>query len=112
MDTSLPRKCVVGGVLEDGMSFTFTFCVMFSSDNFGDIGLDDGTTSVINTVNGGVSDGGTFGVFLFFGRGPVDDIVAFFEAWDGVSFRESAFVFLPGGAGFGHGIFAGETVFL
>ena len=93
------------------MSFTFAFSVVLSSDGFSDVGLYNGTTPVINTVYSGVLDGGaTFFSFLFWG--PIDNVIAFFESRDGVTFRDGSFVFLPGGAGFGHGFFAGDTVFL
>ena len=94
------------------MSFTFAFSVVLSSDNFSDVGLYNGTTPVINTVNSGVWDGGaTFLSFLFWGW-EIDNVIAFFEARDGVTFRDGTFVFLPGGTGFGHGLFSGDTVFL
>ena len=93
------------------MSFTFAFSVVLSSDNFSDVGLYNGTTPVINTVYSGVWDGGaTFFSFLFWG--PIDNVIAFFESRDGVTFRNGTFVFLPGGTGFGHGLFAGDPVFL
>ena len=94
------------------MSFTFAFSVVLSSDDISDIGLNNGTTSVINPVDGGVWDGGATFFLCFLFWGPIDNVIAFFEAWDGVTFRDGSFVFLPGGAGFGHGFFAGDTVFL
>ena len=61
MYTSLTRKCVVGGILENGMSFSFTFSIVFTSNDFSNIRLNNASTEMINSVNSsGSNRGATF----------------------------------------------------
>ena len=111
MNARFLSESVVSGILEDGLPFAFSFGVVLSSDDFGDIGLNDSPPSMVYPMNGSGSNGGASSRFsLFFWRGPVDNVIPLLETWDGVTFGLRALILLPGRPGLCHCFFAGETV--
>ena len=71
MNASFLSEDIVSGILEDGMSFTLSLGVVLSSNDFSDIRLNNRTTSMVNSVNSSLFNGGAAFLFLGFRRGPV-----------------------------------------
>ena len=111
MNPCFLSKDIVSGILEDGMPFALSLCMMLPSDDFCDIWLNYATPSVIDSVNSSLFNSGAALALLRFGRGPVNNIGSFLKARDGVTLWVCLLVPLPTGSGFIHSFFAGDLVF-
>ena len=71
MNASFLSEDIVSGILEDSMPFTFSLGEVLSSNDFSDIRLNDAATSMIDSVNSSLFNGGATFFFLGFRRGPI-----------------------------------------
>ena len=71
VNPSFLSEGIVSRILEDGVLLALSLGVVLSSDDFGDIRLNDTPPSMIDSVNSSLFNGGATFFFLGFRRGPV-----------------------------------------